>query len=265
VARINIDDSIYRDQRFINLCVKMGGLFPAMGALVCAWRLAQEWYLKPGEYIPRTEWNDRSLPFEIIDVGLAKVIGDRVRMEGIEKQFSWLKQRSDAGRVNKGKSRERSLNGTERARTSLLSSPYSSLPSTTHYSEKKDVGVEKLGLGKETGEVCKRWLEVLAEHGANRTSVTQAEELQLARGLQAHGREAVDLALLGAQYEPASETYKPSRHLSLKRVLDPMKFERFVNLGAQARQKQLQKKLTEDQVLRSLPEKIGVYKREEDE
>src|ERR1700686_2397813 len=76
------------------------------------------------------------------------------------------------------------------------------------------------------------WQSVLQRFGAIR-SIGPYEELDLARAIQRFGSEHVLLALLGAENDPSSETYHPGDFLSLKRILDPEKFERFVNIGAQ--------------------------------
>jgi hypothetical protein len=93
---------------------------------------------------------------------------------------------------------------------------------------------EKQSLGSEIQECCTSWGEALAKYGAAR-GIMETEKLAIGRMIQMHGKEFVLLAILGAKHEPAGEGFKPSRFLSLKRVFDPMKFERFVNLGAQAK------------------------------
>lgn len=84
---------------------------------------------------------------------------------------------------------------------------------------------------------CKEaWGAALKHHKAERMLLA-SEELAIGRAIQRFGAEAVRLALLGAKHEPSSEAFNPSHHLSLARVFDPQKFERFVSLGAQARKK----------------------------
>lgn len=85
-------------------------------------------------------------------------------------------------------------------------------------------------------EAAKRaWSVCLAHHGAAR-ALFPWEEIDVARALQSFGREAVLLAILGAQHEPETEDYKPSRYLNLRRLFDPAKVQRFISLGAQVRQ-----------------------------
>lgn len=100
MARINIEDSIYKDSRFIKLVLKTGDLEKALGALVRAWTIAQKWYLSPHRMIPKKVWYDSEINPHILEVGLAEIIDDFVRVRGADEQFVWLKQRQDAGRVN---------------------------------------------------------------------------------------------------------------------------------------------------------------------
>ncbi len=81
------------------------------------------------------------------------------------------------------------------------------------------------------------WLDALKFHNANRAVLSEQEKQTLCRAIQGQGFDVVELALLGAKHEPASESYKPSRHLALSRVFNPEKLERFINLGAQAKEK----------------------------
>lgn len=163
MARINIEDSLYQDQRFIDLAMALGGKFQAIGALVCAWSLAQKWYIKTDKMIPISEWEKQRLPREIISVGLAELIGDKVHVCGADKQFKWLQQRSQAGKWDRLESLKNSTNGRSTvvngSSTSLLSSPSSLLSSPnslllTHYSTTSDEGVakppRKRGLSKPT-------------------------------------------------------------------------------------------------------------------
>jgi len=161
LARINVEDSILKDNRFINLCIKLGDKDRAMGALIFAWILAQRWYLTPDRMIPIKEWADQSIPNEIIIVGLAEKIGDKVRMKGADKQFAWLIQRSQAGKIGgpaASKSRvenireldRRPSDGGRRLTSSFLSSLSSSLSSHNSLlknKESKGVAIADANIG----------------------------------------------------------------------------------------------------------------------
>lgn len=102
MARINIEDSLFKDGRFIDLAIAMGSRHAALGAVIEAFMLAQEFYLNTStdRMIPLTEWNRRKAVGLVIDVGLAELKGkdkDLIYVCGAEKQFAWLLQRQDAG------------------------------------------------------------------------------------------------------------------------------------------------------------------------
>jgi hypothetical protein len=75
---------------------------------------------------------------------------------------------------------------------------------------------------------------VLAKFNADRP-LRIAEIQTIEQKVALEGKEFVLLAFLGAKYEPGNDQFKPNRVLSLRRVFHPEKFERFINLGAQAR------------------------------
>lgn len=99
MARINFEDSIYSDFRFINLVNKCGSVEFALGSLVRAWHLGQKYYLneKTNRMIPLKKWNQQGIKMDIIEVGLAEIIDDHVYIKGAEKQFAWLLRQKAAG------------------------------------------------------------------------------------------------------------------------------------------------------------------------
>ena len=99
MPRINIEDSIYKDHRFIKLCISLGGLDIALGRLIRAWSLAQKCYLSHHGKIPLKEWESAELGDDIIVVGLAELVDGMVRMKGSDAQFRWLKQRQESGKL----------------------------------------------------------------------------------------------------------------------------------------------------------------------
>lgn len=98
MARVNIDDSIYRDGRFLQLVAKSRSPEEAIGCLVMAWSVAQKWFTKPEKFIPIEEWKKQRLSDAIIECGLADLVNGFVKMRGINDQFNWLTQRVEAGR-----------------------------------------------------------------------------------------------------------------------------------------------------------------------
>lgn len=99
MPRINIEDSLFKDIRYMNLCIKLGNADQALGVMVRAFALAQKWCLTPDRKIPLTEWKNQGLPDAIFHVGLAEIHDGKVYVSGSEEQFKWLKQRSNAGKI----------------------------------------------------------------------------------------------------------------------------------------------------------------------
>lgn len=100
MARVNIENSIYQDIRFSDLQRETVSIDEALGALVRAWSLAQQFYLTTvnDRLIPLDEWERQRIHPAIIKVGLAEVREKGVYVCGAEQQFAWLIQKSNAGR-----------------------------------------------------------------------------------------------------------------------------------------------------------------------
>lgn len=100
MARINIEDSIFKDVRFFKLFALCNNDFDkTLGLLVRAWILAQKHYLKTDHrLIPLDEWNQETDFQKLIEVKLSEIKPDGVYVCGSNEQFKWLLQRSDAGK-----------------------------------------------------------------------------------------------------------------------------------------------------------------------
>ena len=102
MARINIEDSIFKDTRFFDLSLKLGSKRTALGALVEAFILAQQYFLKSSDHlIPLEKWKEQKISDELIEVGLAEMVDDGIYVKGSKEQFGWLKQKSEAGKKNR--------------------------------------------------------------------------------------------------------------------------------------------------------------------
>lgn len=119
MARINIEDAIFRDQRFFNLSIKLGCNYRALGMLVQAWCLAQKWYVKAEDRkIPLDEWRKQGFGDILFEVGLAQRDGTTVRVAGADDQFGWLLQRIQAGQKSAA-SRKKSHGTAQPTRTTV--------------------------------------------------------------------------------------------------------------------------------------------------
>lgn len=108
MARINFEDSLYRDKRFYKLLADVGmNEYTAKGILLTAWTIAQEWYLKsPHGTIPETEWKKFDAGESVIKCELARRTDSGVYVCGANDQFAWLKECQKRGSVG-GKTRAR--------------------------------------------------------------------------------------------------------------------------------------------------------------
>lgn len=100
-------------------------------------------------------------------------------------------------------------------------------------------------LSPEVLRKCKEaWTQTLRRFGIERNLIA-SEEVEIARAVQKHGADTVELALYGAGFEPRTERFDPKNFVRISRVLRPdprgeERIDRFVNLGSQQRAKDLQ-------------------------
>jgi len=106
MARINIEDTIYRDERFHRLSA-FEGKFKALGLCVAAWDLAHRWFLRhPEGLIPLAEW-DASEELKLLEkYGLAERRENGIYVKGSSTQCQYLTKRSAAGKKGGLKSQE---------------------------------------------------------------------------------------------------------------------------------------------------------------
>lgn len=133
MARINIEDSIWKDFRFQELMIKVGGRHAAKGMIVELWTLAQEYWFPERRYVPIEKIREAGLQ-AVIDVGLAESREGGYFAIGTEKAFDWLFQKQEAGKKGGRPKRAKAgvkhpkaddnqaPSGTKRAKPSLLSS-----------------------------------------------------------------------------------------------------------------------------------------------
>jgi hypothetical protein len=99
MARINIEDSLYKDNRFISLFMELNSVETAIGALIRVWSVAQEYYLKDDRKIPLEVWKKQGLNDAVLRCGLATEENGRISVSGADSQFKWLLQRVEAGKL----------------------------------------------------------------------------------------------------------------------------------------------------------------------
>lgn len=98
MARINIEDSLFKDNRFLTLVITLGNFELALGAVVHAWIVAQKWYATPEKMVPLSEWKKQGLNDVLFSVNLAEKIDQKVKISGAAQQFAWINQLKEAGK-----------------------------------------------------------------------------------------------------------------------------------------------------------------------
>lgn len=131
MPRINIEDSIFKDNRYIELCIAAGSRITAIGALAWLFIEAQKHYIEHGE-IPLEAWENARLPDYLITTGWAVRSETGVRARGQEEQFAWLRQRVEAGRKG-GLSKSQAV-----AKRSLADAKQNVPSSSFSFSEEKE-------------------------------------------------------------------------------------------------------------------------------
>lgn len=96
MARINFEQDFLIDIRFLKLSEQIGRR-QAIGEVVELWFLAQL-YWKKGELIPLDVFKIHEFSEATTKFGIAEIKPEGVYVKGSDEQFSWLKQRVDAGR-----------------------------------------------------------------------------------------------------------------------------------------------------------------------
>lgn len=121
MARLNIEDRFWKDDRFLILVEKIGRI-RAAGAFLTAMKTAQNFWLQD-KLIPRAIWDMNQLPESLFTVGLAEdcpvgktLKGGRKMQPGIyvrgsEKQFAWLDAARANGRAGGRSKAEKTKNG----------------------------------------------------------------------------------------------------------------------------------------------------------
>lgn len=231
MARINIEDSIYRDIRFHDLIQKLGGTDAALGSLVRAWSVAQDYWLINGVGIPKPVWKSQRLRPELIEVGLAEERGDFIYTAGSEEQFAWLTSCSEKGKKGgpaAAKRRRENIEKSGRPKSSQivpdrpLTLPLSlSQENTKQNKEAVDVKIRRAHIQA----LSQTWKETL-EHFGHSRNLSAKEQRLIALVLVDESAELVDQALFGARFEPRTEKFDPGKAPDIVRVVGDRDFKK---------------------------------------
>lgn len=107
MARINIEDSIYRDERFHRLSVLEGGKAKALGLCVIAWDLAHRWFLKhPEGLVPIHAWESEADLYLLEKYNLAERRENGIYVKGTKDKCEYLTERRENGKKGGLKTKE---------------------------------------------------------------------------------------------------------------------------------------------------------------
>jgi uncharacterized phage protein (TIGR02220 family) len=98
MPRINIEDSLWSDDRYQELAVLSGSRAMAAGSVLLAIVTAQKHWCPEKRPIPKKEWDRLTLSKEMLQVGLAEEMENSVYLRGSEKHFSWWFSAKEKGR-----------------------------------------------------------------------------------------------------------------------------------------------------------------------
>lgn len=119
MARINIEDSLFLDERFIYLASKIGR-FEAGGQFLYATKLAQRYWKENKSLIPENIFKIAGFSDEIISSGLIEKKEEGYYLKGSEENFAWLLSKI-----------ENSKKGGEATKNKYLEKPKESLREPT--------------------------------------------------------------------------------------------------------------------------------------
>ena len=107
MARLNIEDCWWTDPRRSALAERLGGDALADGAVVRAWRLAQEFWKHGRALVPKNMFDLLKFGSHLIEVGLAEIREDGVYIRGSSAYLDWVAERREAAKRGGKKSAEK--------------------------------------------------------------------------------------------------------------------------------------------------------------
>lgn len=208
MARINIEEKLFADARFVALCNKVSRR-EAIGMMVDAWLLAQKHWLKDHKYIPEQEFLMAGLE-PLLECFFAQKMDNGYYIRGSEDQFGWLKKRQEDGKKGGKRSVEARLK--KYGKTSILRSkheaplhapfidpscemnPLTLTPTLTlNTYTQTDPSVHKAKKQTKpkigTHEVIARYCELFEQRYGIKAVIAGVEAGQLGRLTKAHGQE----------------------------------------------------------------------------
>ena len=219
MSRININDKLWADPRFDALKIMVGNEFVAIGLVVKAFRMAQEFWSDGEKLIPLETW--KIYPFDSLEKsGLAEVTEAGVYVKGSKENFDWLLKKRAAARVGGLKSVQvrQEKYGTKKILKSVENEAHHEAPheapmkhnmkqcfvndeapmnppspspspslNTNTLPQKKSTTSKKQSIG--TVDVIARYCELFEQRHGTKAVISGVEAGQLGRLTKSHGKD----------------------------------------------------------------------------
>jgi hypothetical protein len=156
VARLNVEESFFKDPALKVLEKKLKSRFKAIGCVIEFWHVAQEYWSRDQQLVPLEVFHSYGFPPELLESDFAEQREGGIYARGSTKQFAWLLAKKVSGsRGGKASGAKRRKNkelaeatakqtrskreaNAKQNEASLLLTPYSLLTSIKDTTEKKD-------------------------------------------------------------------------------------------------------------------------------
>lgn len=261
-VRVNIEPDFWVRSRKEQLAAMMGWhTNRAIGALVRLWFVSQNLGRESGSIQDICDWAyewDESNKFihALLASGFLKkihspddpnaeylIIGNQTQIKSVERYFQKKSQAGIKGNELRWKT------GPEKRKSShpIANNNYNNKQDNNCYLDKyiynKNICIDadktpqiNKNIKISLNQAIQTWLGTLKHFGIDR-GIAPNEDIFLLRKIEKCGLEEVELALLGARYEPKTPTFDPKSFVSLKRIFGNEKdmFQKNVNRGHQAK------------------------------
>lgn len=163
MARINVEDGLFKDARFFDLVIALGSKTMALGACVEAWIVAQQFWKRTKNGIPKPEWATQKLNDALIQAGLAEDRGDFIYVRGSAAHFAWLEKNIESGitgGINSGKARRETIEEKSKRNEANASetNPLTLTLTLTHKEEENmSPAAQSAGADAMTDKLAKIW------------------------------------------------------------------------------------------------------------
>ena len=99
MARLNIEDDLYKRGEWMHLILDLKCPDTAIGALVRVWTVAQRYWADGKKLIPIEVWKREKLNDAVLNCGFAEIKKDGIYAIGSEECFAWILEKKECGKL----------------------------------------------------------------------------------------------------------------------------------------------------------------------